>query len=124
MEKKILVIDDDSVVRQSLIDYFEDFGWQVLGSGSAEEGLNLIDNTDFDCIIVDIRLPGMDGNDFIRKAVLKDKDTIFLTCTGSEQYQLPKDIIENKHVIKKIFRKPVSDLSELKESITSRINER
>ena len=67
--KRILILDDEQAVRDSLIDYFEDRLWKTCPAESAEEALGLIASESFSAAVVDVRLPGMDGNDFIRQAL-------------------------------------------------------
>lgn len=66
--KRILILDDEPAVRQSFMDYFEDRLWFPVQAGSGEEALALLMQERQMAAIVDVRLPGMDGNDFIRSA--------------------------------------------------------
>jgi len=61
----LLLIDDDEWVRDSLRLYFENEGCKIVAVETAEEGLDLVKNQNFDVIITDYRLPGMDGLEFI-----------------------------------------------------------
>jgi CheY-like chemotaxis protein len=62
---RLLLIDDDEWVRDSLCLFFESEGCRIVAVESAEEGLKFIDHQYFDLIIVDYRLPGMDGIEFV-----------------------------------------------------------
>lgn len=62
---RILVVDDEQMVRENLVDYLEDEGLDVISVGSAEEALNLMKTEHADIAIVDMRLPVMHGNDLI-----------------------------------------------------------
>ena len=64
---KLLLIDDDEWVRDSLCLFFESEGCQILTLETAEEGLNALNKQDFDIIIIDYRLPGLDGLEFLRR---------------------------------------------------------
>ena len=121
-KKEILILDDDEAVRLSFIDYFEDAGWNVFSSTSAEEALTILKNTSPAAAVVDIRLPGIDGNEFIRKASLEKNNMVFVICTGSPQYQISADIVEIETVYKKVFTKPVTDLSRLEEAVQFQID--
>jgi DNA-binding NtrC family response regulator len=66
-EMKILLIDDDEWIRDSLSIFFEAEGCQVLALETAEEGLSAINDQAFDLIIVDYKLPGLDGLDFLKR---------------------------------------------------------
>ena len=66
-EMKILLIDDDEWIRDSLSIFFEAEGCRVLVLETAEEGLSAIKAQAYDLIIVDYKLPGMDGVEFIKR---------------------------------------------------------
>lgn len=67
-EKKILIVEDDALVRESLQEILVQKGYLLTVAGSAEEALELLPENDFDVALVDLRLPQMTGMDFIRKA--------------------------------------------------------
>jgi len=58
---RVLVIDDEKLVRWSLQQKLIHEGYDVETAPSGEEGLNLIKEDVFDLVLLDIRLPGMDG---------------------------------------------------------------
>ncbi len=58
---RILVVDDEPGIRQSLAGVLEDEGYQVETVGSGEQCLELLTNHSFDAILLDIWLPDMDG---------------------------------------------------------------
>jgi signal transduction histidine kinase len=57
----ILTIDDDQSVRESLANFLEDFGFEVLQAGDGEEGLDVFAAHRPDLVLVDLRMPRMDG---------------------------------------------------------------
>ncbi len=70
--KPILVVDDEAIVRESIRDWLKDAGYQVSVAESGEEALKLIQEQDFGVMILDLRLPGMNGIDVLKKVkVLK-----------------------------------------------------
>ena len=58
---RILVIDDSSTYRQSLTQELTDEGCDVTTATSGREGLAALSSKDFDCVMVDMVMPGMDG---------------------------------------------------------------
>jgi two-component system nitrogen regulation response regulator NtrX len=61
MAEKILVVDDEISILQSLEGILSDEGFEPVCAGSAEEGLKIIDEGDIDLVLLDIWMPGMDG---------------------------------------------------------------
>ena len=54
-------MDDDEWIRDSLTLYFCSEGCHLLALGTAEEGMELLKRENFEIVITDYRLPGMDG---------------------------------------------------------------
>ncbi|WP_298670146.1 response regulator [uncultured Sphingomonas sp.] len=57
----VLFIEDDRMNRRVVNDMLEVAGASMVGAESAEEGLEVLDHSDFDILLVDLRMPGMDG---------------------------------------------------------------
>ena len=85
MGSKILVVDDEISVCKVLSKLLEYEGYDVEVSLSAEEALEKINKTVFDLIISDIKMPGMDGFELLKKirAINVDSAVIFITGYGS-----------------------------------------
>ena len=79
---KVLVIDDEKLVRWSLQQKLIHEGYDVETAPSGEEGVNLIRDDNFDLVLLDLRLPGMDGVQVLReiKAMEKELAVIMLTA--------------------------------------------
>ena len=67
MKPLLMIIDDEDMIRKSLTVYFEDVGWEVVSFRTSEEALAYLSSGKPDYAIVDLRLPGMTGLEFIRK---------------------------------------------------------
>lgn len=63
---KILIIDDEKNIRLTLRDILEDEGHNVLEAGTGEDGLALLKNESVDLVLLDVRLPGMDGIEVLK----------------------------------------------------------
>lgn len=118
---RILVLDDEPFIRMSLAAFLEDEGYQVDEAASAEQALRHLDDNDVALVVVDLRLPGIDGADFIRYARMKDAELKFIIHTGSMEYRLDEDMKALGLCSKDIFCKPVKDLSALSHSIGKRL---
>jgi two-component system response regulator AtoC len=65
---KILVVDDEIVVRESLSDWLKDAGYQVFTAESGYEALEMIEKEKPGIMIADLMMPGMDGIELMKKA--------------------------------------------------------
>ncbi len=109
----VLILDDDEAVRQSLVDYFEDREWTVFQAESGEEALQVLQQHTIDGAVIDLRLPGMDGVEFIRASLSTGQNLASILCTGSPEYQLPEDFIQHTFISHELFHKPVIDITKL-----------
>ncbi len=85
-EMKILLIDDDEWIRDSLSLFFQSEGCHLLALETAEEGLEKLKKQAYDIIITDYKLPGMDGLEFLKRIKDSHPDalTILVTAYGSK----------------------------------------
>ncbi|MDT8447886.1 MAG: response regulator [bacterium] len=67
--KKILVIDDEENVRELLKLEFSDLGLTVLTANSAFNGLQVLKDQKVDLVVLDIKMPGMDGIEALEKII-------------------------------------------------------
>jgi len=114
---KILIVDDEDLVRENLAAYCEDEGFDVISADSGEKALELLKNHRFDIGIIDMRLPGIDGNAVIHQAHLINARMKFLIHTGSTNYSLPQELINIGLSPGHVLRKPISDMDRLLEKI-------
>ena len=117
----ILILDDDDAVRESFQYYFEDLGWNVREAETAEIALESVRKDPPEGVVVDIRLPGMDGSSFILELEKTHPNVACVICTGSPEYKPPKSVISRPQVYQEVFAKPVTDLRKLAESMEQHI---
>jgi len=117
ISRKILLLDDDPQVRFNLKLFFEDEGFQCDAFENSESALCALKEYCYDVAIVDIRLPGMNGEDFISASFLIAPQMKYIIHTGSTQYRLPDKIITPGIPISGIFNKPVPDMNIITEKI-------
>ncbi|MBU6391749.1 MAG: response regulator, partial [Planctomycetes bacterium] len=82
MKNKILVVDDEKLMRVSLEDKLMKEGYAVTSVTNAIEGLKISKTTNFDVVITDLRLPKMDGIDFLREIKKSSPDTVVIIMTA------------------------------------------
>jgi two-component system OmpR family response regulator len=80
---RLLLTEDDAELAQSLIERFGDLGYEVVHVGDGSEGLREATRQDFDAIIVDRMLPGMDGLELVRAVRLRKATPIIYLTTMS-----------------------------------------
>ena len=83
-EKKILIVEDEISIAELERDYLALSGFEVDIEGDGEQGLNAALERDYDLIILDIMLPGMDGFEICRR-VREKKDTPILMVTAKKE---------------------------------------
>src|SRR5437773_12213517 len=78
----ISIVDDDDFLRNSLNNLLRSVGMRTHGFSSAEEFLNSNELHDTDCLLLDVRMPGMSGLDLQRQlsAVNSRIPNVFITC--------------------------------------------
>ncbi len=114
---RILVVDDDPSVLLGLCDYLEDEGLHTVSVSSGEEALEKLEKERFHVVIVDIRLPRMDGNDFVMNASRIYTGMAFIIHTGSTEYILPEQLKKLGICKEDVFNKPLDDLDVIREAI-------
>jgi FixJ family two-component response regulator len=82
----IAVVDDDISVRESLESLIKSVGWEVTVYASAEEFLNNGNSRKADCLILDVRLPGMSGIELQRHLLARGRNlpVTFITAHASD----------------------------------------
>ncbi|MEM5786526.1 MAG: response regulator, partial [Syntrophobacteraceae bacterium] len=106
-EFRILVVDDELVVRDSIKEWLVDEGFSVDMAQSGEEAVDLLSNNEYGLMLLDVKMPGMDGVEVLRvaKQLKESLPIVMMTAyatvetaveamkTGAEDYLLkPSDI--------------------------------
>lgn len=82
MTSKILLIDDDLKLLETLGEVLRGEGYQVATAASGEEGLTALKKEGFDLVLLDIRLPGMDGAVVMREIYNYHPGTVMIIISG------------------------------------------
>lgn len=82
---KILIVDDELVMRESLAGWLERDGHQVEKAASGEEGLEKLAVNRFDILLLDIKMEGMSGIEVLKQVKENDPDVavVMITAYGS-----------------------------------------
>jgi DNA-binding NtrC family response regulator len=126
---KILIVEDDQKMNQGLLHIISKQGYFVQSVDSGEKALEKIKDIQFDLVISDLKLPGIDGRQLLKTTKKYDPNILFVIITaygtvdtavsamkeGAEDYILkPFDMEELRLVVKKIMEKRELFLSNIR----------
>ena len=86
---RVLVVDDEQQVKAALVRVFDRAGYRATGAGSAEEALALMSDSDFDLVVTDIVMDGLDGVELLGR-IRKEHaalPVILVTAYSKEEYE-------------------------------------
>ncbi|WDP92480.1 MAG: response regulator [Desulfobacter sp.] len=81
--KKILVIDDEVYIRDSVIGFLEDFGFVVIEAENGQVGIDQVENESPDLILCDLRMPVMDGLEVLAHVRDRNDNTPIIIVSGA-----------------------------------------
>ena len=106
MPDKILVIDDEDNIRESSMRLLQKIGYDAHGAASGIEALTKIERESFDLLLLDLRMPGMDGIEVLGRAKQMVPDIMVLVLTGHGNIENAIEAMELGAL--GFIRKPVS----------------
>lgn len=81
----ILVVDDEQLIREVIREYIENEGYSCSEADSGKKAIECVENNDYDLIIMDIMMPGMDGYSAVKEVKqIKDIPIIMLSARVEE----------------------------------------
>ncbi len=124
---RILVVDDEENIREMIKRYATHEGFDVVTASNGQEALDIFRKEDFDVVIMDIMMPGIDGyKTFKRMKEIKEVPCLFLSALNQEEDRLygfdigaddyvakpfsPKELMMRLHVILKRKEKDISSI--------------
>ena len=90
---RILIIDDEKSIRNTLRDIFDNEGYKVDDAENGIEGLKLVNSKKYDVILLDIKMPNMDGLEVLEHA-MKVTDTPVVMISGHGTIETAVDAIK------------------------------
>jgi len=94
--KKILIIDDDPIIRTYLTNLLKDNGYETAVAENAKEALDLVGSETFDLITLDLEMPGEWGTRFFSKLAQdkrkKNIPVIVISGMTGNEYAIPKAV--------------------------------
>ncbi|OQY20415.1 MAG: Fis family transcriptional regulator [Desulfobacteraceae bacterium 4572_35.1] len=94
-EKRILVVDDEAVIRQAVQRILEHEGYKVNTASSGHSALELIQSESFNLVISDLKMPGMSGMDVLKSIKILQPDIPVIIITGYATVETAVDAIKN-----------------------------
>ncbi|MFZ1946504.1 MAG: response regulator [bacterium] len=84
-KRRILVVDDQETMRSLLRDMLEVIGYEVTLAEGGEQALGLVQSQDFDLVLTDLNMPGMDGTALLRaiKTTRAEMPVVIITGYGT-----------------------------------------
>lgn len=82
MKIRTLIVEDESLIRWSIRQKFEDRGYEVVEAENGQQALAAADAAVFDLVILDFKLPDMTGIDILRKLRENESDAVFIMMTA------------------------------------------
>ncbi|HJS74834.1 MAG TPA: sigma-54 dependent transcriptional regulator [Vicinamibacteria bacterium] len=79
---RVLVVEDETYVRESLVAVLRSRGFEVLAAASVEEASSVLARTPLDVVLSDLRMPGADGLDLVRRFQEESPDLPVVILTG------------------------------------------
>ncbi|WNF38912.1 response regulator [Bacillaceae bacterium IKA-2] len=118
MKKKILIVDDQYGIRILLTEIFQKDGYKTFQAGSGVQALAIVEETLPDLVILDMKIPGMDGLEILKrlKEYNSDIKVIMMTAYGElDMINKAMDLGAVTH-----FAKPF-DIDEIRDEIKKQL---
>jgi two-component system, response regulator, stage 0 sporulation protein F len=110
--KRILVVDDDEAIRTLLKEELEEEGYEIIVASNARDALKLVEQEALDLVVLDIRMPGMDGLEALPRVLgLKPSLPVILNTAYAQYKESFMSWAADAYVVKS------SDLGELKDKV-------
>ena len=121
MVTKVLLVEDDPYNRQALTTYLRVMGLEVEQAHDGFEALRKVDNSRFDVVVSDIKMPGLDGVDLV-KLIRSKLEGMPIVLISGDPTAAPAKAIADAQVLR-VFTKPFSP-SELLETISRVVSDK
>ncbi len=82
LQKKILLVDDEEIIRKSFLKDFEYENYAVTTAASGKEAITMLENDRFDIVLTDLVMQEIDGIDVLNKAKKLNPESITIILTG------------------------------------------
>ncbi len=120
-DQKILTIDDEPFVRQSIVNFLEDYGFTVFDAENGRIGLEVFERELPDLVLLDLRMPEMDGLEVLEQLKAKSPQTPVVVASGTGTLT---SVVQALHLgAWDYILKPIEDMTVLYHSIQKCLKE-
>ncbi len=92
--KKILVVDDEKSIREMLVRFLAEKGYRTCSAAAGEEALKVLKREKPDVVLLDIRMPGIDGIETLKKIKRADKRVGVIMVTAVSEREVAEQCLE------------------------------
>lgn len=113
MTKKILLIEDEDTLRESLKRVLSKEGYDITGVDSAEAALDLLDDNSYDLILTDVILPGISGIELLKRIRERLPDQIVVVMTAFASLETAVESLRSgayDYIIKPIMHEEIKQV--------------
>jgi signal transduction histidine kinase/DNA-binding response OmpR family regulator len=114
-KRRVLIVDDESIIRRAMADYLADCGYETVTAGDGAEGLAKAQSEKFDIVLVDLRMPRMDGLEVI--STLKNAQPELPIVVVSGTGVLTDAIEAMRQGAWDYLTKPIQDIEEIRVTV-------
>jgi len=94
MSGKILVVDDDPVVRMTTRDFLSSKGYSVTVAAGGREALAMVETVDPDVVLLDVAMPDMDGMETLRRLVAARPTLPVIMITANADIEITSKVLQ------------------------------
>ena len=91
---EILIIDDEKAIRKALMEILSAEGYKTEEAGDGEEGLKKFKEKSYDVVLCDIKMPKLDGIEFLQKATESNSDVPVIMISGHGNIETAVDAVK------------------------------
>ncbi len=91
-ERKILITDDRAGIRSLLKEVLQESGYEVLTAAGGQEGIKIVQENTIDIVLLDMKMPGMDGLETLRLIKKAQPNVKVIIMTAYEDMEIIKEV--------------------------------
>jgi len=118
MKKKLLIVDDQNGIRILLMEVFSSEGYETYQASNGKLALEIVKNVSPDLVLLDMKIPGMDGLDILKHIKSIDASIKVIMMTAYGELDMIKEATDLGAIMH--FTKPF-DIDELRQAVNQQL---